>query len=265
MTCNLQMVTDQSAGKFSLNSMIAREDIRSYPLDNMKHLGEVLLATRRHRLLPMHPHWQIKQVNTLDGVRYIDRCNAFGGRGSGSIWIVVYADDSFKVVESSAQMYYAPFNQRMPIDQVKLLDLWSELGIPFKQKKQVNGAPLTIIGIEVDPNAMTFTMPEQARLDLIHEIETFVSPPTQSKGAKHTLRDWQRLAGWLNWAFNVFPLLRPCLNNFYPKIVWATEHLRTSSGIHLLNASDWDSGSADVTIYCDASSIRCSRRPHFLL
>jgi hypothetical protein len=25
------------------------------------------------------------------------------------------------------------------------------------------------------------------------------------------------MGGWLNWAFNVFPLLHPCLNDFYPK------------------------------------------------
>ena len=37
------MVTDQSAGNFSLNSMIARDDIKGYPLDSMKHLGEELL------------------------------------------------------------------------------------------------------------------------------------------------------------------------------------------------------------------------------
>ena len=40
---DLCMVTDQSASKFSLNSMIACDDIKGYPLDNMKHLGEQLL------------------------------------------------------------------------------------------------------------------------------------------------------------------------------------------------------------------------------
>ena len=87
---NLRMVTDQSTGAFSLNSMISRDNICSYPLDNMKHLGEVLLETWRclghdvtltlfkpdiaeaYQLLPVHPHWQIKQVNTLHGLRYVD-------------------------------------------------------------------------------------------------------------------------------------------------------------------------------------------------
>ena len=39
----LRMVTNHSAGPFSLNSMIPRCDIMAYPLDNMKHLGEVLM------------------------------------------------------------------------------------------------------------------------------------------------------------------------------------------------------------------------------
>jgi hypothetical protein len=43
---NLQLVTNHSAGDYSLNSMIKREDIIGYPLDNMTHLGEMLLRKR---------------------------------------------------------------------------------------------------------------------------------------------------------------------------------------------------------------------------
>ena len=305
----LRMVTDHSSGPFSLNSMIPRCDIMAYPLDNMKHLGEVLLDLRRkvghdvpltvfksdvaeaYRLLPMHVKWQIKQVNTVGDLRYVDRRNAFGGRGSGSIWIafnslvtwiarheknisnlLVYADDSFKVVETSSLIYYKPFDQYLPCDQVKLLSLWEELGIPFKQKKQLSGSPLTIIGIDVDPNAMTFTLPPTARADLVREIEEFCAFRPNTHGTKHTLREWQRLAGWLNWSFNVFPLLRPSLNNVYPKIagkdlpnaqiwvncavrddlLWAASQIKINSGVFLLRASDWNPSDADTVIYCDA-------------
>jgi hypothetical protein len=302
------MVTDQSAGPFSLNSMIARDDIKGYPLDNMKHLGEQLLLFRQafpdeslilfksdvaeaYRLLPVHPLWQIKQVNTIDGHRSVDRCNAFGGRASGCIWIsvnglvtwiarnvrkiprlLVYSDDSFSVVKASSLVEYKPFKKLMPADQVMLMDLWTELGIPFKEKKQIFGAPLTIIGIEVDPNAMTFTLPESARLDLLSGIEKFCSIPLNSRGARHTLREWQRLAGWINWGFNVYPLLRPCLNSFYAKISgkdapnasiwvnnlirddlrWAANHIKSSSGVYLLRSLDWGLDDSDLTIYCDA-------------
>ena len=45
---DLQMVTHQSAGKYSLNSMIPRDDVIGYPLDNLCHLGEFLLSMHRH-------------------------------------------------------------------------------------------------------------------------------------------------------------------------------------------------------------------------
>ncbi|KAF8218826.1 hypothetical protein L208DRAFT_1346872 [Tricholoma matsutake] len=40
----LRMVINQSAGKYALNSMIRHEDVRGFPLDNMRHLGKGLLA-----------------------------------------------------------------------------------------------------------------------------------------------------------------------------------------------------------------------------
>ena len=78
------MVINQSAGEFAPNTMIKREHIRGFPLDNMKHLRAGLLARHREKtdksfviyksdvseaycLLPMHPLWQIKQVITIDG------------------------------------------------------------------------------------------------------------------------------------------------------------------------------------------------------
>jgi len=128
---DLQMVTDQSARKYSLNSRILREDIIGYPLDNLQHLGEFLLSmhhqapdsprilyksdvAKAYHLLPVHPYWQIKQVNCVAGGLHIDRNNAFGGCASGCNWIAfmalvswivkkkhniellgTYADDSF--------------------------------------------------------------------------------------------------------------------------------------------------------------------------
>ena len=306
---DLRLVTDHSSGPFSLNSMIQHSDISGYPLDNLKHLGEILLdlhhktksttplivfksdVSEAYRLLPVHKKWQIKQVNTFDGLRYVDRCNAFGGRASGSLWIsfnslvtwiaryvkgiddlLVYVDDSFKIVPASTMSYYEPFNKSIPKDQIALLNLWEEIGIPFKERKQISGTPLTVIGIEVDPNKLSFTLSEKARTDLLAHVEDFCALSHNSRGAKFTLRQWQRLAGWLNWSFNVFPLLRPCLNNFYPKISgkdrpnaeiwvnnvvrddlqWASKHIKVSSGIYILRSLKWDESDADRVIYCDA-------------
>jgi hypothetical protein len=44
---DLRMVIDHSAGPFSLNSMINYSLVTRYPLDNMTHIGEMLLAHHR--------------------------------------------------------------------------------------------------------------------------------------------------------------------------------------------------------------------------
>lgn len=73
---DLHLVTDHSAGSFSLNSMINHSQVMGFPLDNMRHLGEMLLdicqtvgnvlimlwksdIADAYRLLPMSPFWQI--------------------------------------------------------------------------------------------------------------------------------------------------------------------------------------------------------------
>jgi len=79
----LQMVINQSTGQYAPNLMIKWEDVKGFPLDNMRHLGEGLLTCHQAKpdqlfilfksdvaeaycLLPMHPLWQIKQVVTID-------------------------------------------------------------------------------------------------------------------------------------------------------------------------------------------------------
>ena len=47
-----------------------------------------------------------------------------------------------------------------------LLKLWL-LGVPHKLKKQVNSGKLTVLGIEVDANEMTFTLSEDSKEKLI--------------------------------------------------------------------------------------------------
>ena len=79
---DLRMVMDHSAGPFSLNNMIDHSQVTGFPLDNLRHLGEMLLDVQHssgnlpltlwksdisdvYRLLPMHPLWQLKQYFTL--------------------------------------------------------------------------------------------------------------------------------------------------------------------------------------------------------
>jgi hypothetical protein len=305
---DLRLVTDHSAGLFSLNSMIDRNQVTGFPLDNVRHLGEMLLDVRRsignvpltlwksdisdaYRLLPMNPYWQLKQVITVDGQRYVDRNLAFGSSGSPAIfisfnslvaWIAKYVigidyisnyvDDSSGCNLSGHTLYYAPYNRDLPLHQTHLLQLWDELGIPHKERKQVSGSPLTIIGIEVDPNRMTLTLPEPARTRLLDELHFWTAKPPKSSSGSFKLKHWERMTGWFNWSLNVFPHLRPALNNVYAKmggkkkrdqrvyinnairsdLMWAIHHIMASDGVHLLKSLAWTPAAADFVIYCDA-------------
>lgn len=241
---DLRLVTDQSYGNYSLNSMIRHDKVTGYPLDNMVHFGEMLMdlernepgeqrvASEAYRILPMHPYWQIKQVNRIDDEYYVDRCNAFGGCGAGAIFISVnslvawiakeikriqylgnYVDDSSGCGRKDDYLTYEPYGKAYPREQVILLKLWDELGIPHKPHKQIHGSPLPIIGITVDVNELSFAFSVEAKEALLNELEWWCKP-----GRKERLRRWYQMGGWMNWALNVYPRIRPALNNFYPKL-----------------------------------------------
>ena len=203
---DLRLVTDHSTGPYSLNSMIDHSKVTGFPLDNVCHHGEMLYDVRRsignvsltlwksdiadaYRLLPMSPYWQIKQIITIDGQRYVDHNLAFGSSGSPGIfisfnslvaWIAKhvkgidylfdYVDDSLGCNLLGDTQYYEPYQKYLLTNQTRLLLLWDELGIPHKPHKQIFGNPLTIIGIDVDANRMTLTLPQESRLRLIDEL-----------------------------------------------------------------------------------------------
>ena len=107
--------------------------------------------------------------------------------------------------------------------------MWDELGIPHKQEKQVHGKKLTVLGIAVDVEEMLFKLTEEARVHLMKELEEW-----SQHGVRKRVKEWQRVAGWINWALNVYPLLHPALNNIYAKLrgkdqdvkVWANVAMR---------------------------------------
>jgi hypothetical protein len=222
----------------------------------------------------------------VDNEYHVDRCNIFGGCGAGALFISVdslvawivkeikkirylmnYVDDLSGCGKENDYLTYEPYGISMPRDQVTLLLLWDELGIPHKPHKQVNGSPLTIIGISVDPNKLSLTLPDEAKGLLTKELQWWCKP-----GRKEKLCRWYQMGGWMNWALNVYPRLKPALNNFYPKLkgrrdstslicvnnsirydfLWALKVLDNSPGVHLLKSVYWDVDDATLTVYCDA-------------
>ncbi|GAW10444.1 DNA RNA polymerase [Lentinula edodes] len=93
--------------------------------------------------------------------------------------------------------------------------------------------------------------------------------------SSHTTQ-FQVLTGWINWSFNVFPLLRPALCNIYDKmsgksqphadiylnkalkedLAWLARRLNSAPGILFFEAYDWNPLiETNMTIYCDASKL----------
>jgi hypothetical protein len=145
----LRLVNHHSFGPHALNNLIPKDD-RSIRLDNLHDFGKALRHFHsRHnrgpawvfksdvknafRLLPLHRHWQIRQIITLmEGktkLRMVDCCACFGSGGSPHIWcsffgciiwiaIVVkgitdifhYMDDAFGFDDNLDLALYAPYN-----------------------------------------------------------------------------------------------------------------------------------------------------------
>jgi hypothetical protein len=308
-TNQLRLVTDQSAGTHSLNSLIP-DDSRSVRFDNLHDLGSALRhfhrqhgrgprwlfksdVSKAYRLLPMHPHWQIRQVleEPKDGEmqKRVDRCGVFGNAAmvrtfcyffGAIVWVAInrrsinnlfhYIDDANGFDDSEELVLYPPYQELYPAKQVKLLELWDELGIPHQKQKQVFGRSLEIVGLQVDADAMRITMSAERREQLTKGIEDFL----EGEGRRRMLVDWQRLAGWMQWAVNAYPLLRPAVTPLYDKMAgktqkkayvminkevrvalgWFVERLATTDGVSILDAEEWGHEEADLVIYCDAST-----------
>jgi hypothetical protein len=224
---------------------------------------------------------------TIDEDRHVDRCTSFGGRGSCRdytafmglvLWVAIfikfladlfgYIDDNFSFDEEGNIAWYTPYQCYYPSKQAKLLELWDEIGLPHDKSKQEYALTLHIIGFMVDPNLMRVSMDEEDRIRLIRQVSEFLA--TAPGGTRRTLWEFQQLAGWMNWSFNVFPLLKPALSNVYVKIGGKTEshakifvskavirdldwfilHAQKSDGIYLFEEIDWNE--ADVMAYSDA-------------
>ncbi|KAF9003626.1 hypothetical protein BDQ17DRAFT_1171017, partial [Cyathus striatus] len=124
-----------------------------------------------------------------------------------------YSDDLFGADRAFNICWYEPYHTLLPSKQVQLLYLWDELGIPHQHEKQLSGSSLTIIGFVVDANCLTISLDSAKWEELISFISWFCSLAP----IKHPLKEFQRLARWINWILNIFPLLHSGLFSIYQK------------------------------------------------
>ena len=306
-TDSLRLINDQSDGEFSPNSMISREDIAGTCMDGIKSLGASLRAFRRkhgddielimhksdvqgaYRNIPMAPMWQLKQAVAFENRKHIDHCNCFGCRGSYYVYLAFislvcwiarymkgiedlkcYIDDNCSFARLGDVKYYPKYRRYFPTDQTKLLELWDEIGLPHEEKKQIYGPVIPFIGFDIDPNAMTVSINDERKNDLLNKVRDFAK-----SGKRRSLKDFQSIAGHVNWSLAVFPLLKPALSAIYAKmagktqsmasifvnnavreqLLWFAKHAQDSDGIFLLKSVVWDPtvDLADATIcYTDA-------------
>ena len=98
------LINDQSAGKFSPNSMIHPNNVAGTCMDNIKSLGASLHADQEkfgneelvmfkadiqeaYCLLWMSPEWQAKQVITCGERQHLDFCNCFRNWASYKVFL----------------------------------------------------------------------------------------------------------------------------------------------------------------------------------
>ncbi|KAF9242255.1 hypothetical protein BU15DRAFT_72791 [Melanogaster broomeanus] len=186
------------------------------------------------------------------------------------LFLLIYVDDSFSFQCRGQMTFYKKYGKHLPSNLTKLLHLWDFFGLPHEPWKQIFGSELLIIGFNVEPNLMRVRMSDESCLQLISVLRDFAQ-----HGMRHTLRDFQQIAGYLNWALNVYPMLRPGLCAVYAKtsgksqhkaliwvnrdvereLTWAVDHLLHSKGICFLKSVSWcynDLPESVVHVYCDA-------------
>jgi hypothetical protein len=295
-----RVVNDHSAS--GLNDSIPRSEAK-VQYDDMRTFGQVMYDAKQAHLyedlvtwksdvssaflnLPAHPIYQLRQVVEVDEIRRIIHRLVFGNRGSPRCWCSVaglmcwlgikkfdiknlhdFMDDFFSWAQALDFVLYKGISRPRP--QARLLMLWDEIGCPWVEKKQEFGKQQKIIGFFVDINQGTITLPDDAISEIIATVKSFLDTPDR----RPSLREWLRVGGHLNWVFNVLPLGRPALGEFYRKVAgksfmnagialnaevirdmkWLLQVIPRAIGVHFVDATHWDDYEADFVLWTDAS------------
>jgi hypothetical protein len=176
-------------------------------------------------------------------------------------------DDYFGWDYEDNMIFY--HGQWWPGRQVKLLRFWEHISCPFDDEKQKHGRQLKIIGFWVNIEDGSISLSPSSITDIVEKINQFMLTPNR----KPLLRDWQRLAGHLNWLLNVLPWGRPALSELYHKIsgkthpsrgvfinaevksnlTWLASIIPRSIGVRFVDSGQWADSEADLVVWTDAS------------
>ena len=149
----------------------------------------------------------------------------------------------------------------------------------YEDQKQEFGSTLCVIGFIVNPNTMTITIPDDAHAKLLSSISDFVN--IANTDCHHTLRKFQALAGYMNWALNVYILGHPGLSTLYSKIAsktranthiylntsiicelhWLSGYIPSAPPLRILSPISWDlrearsAGLHQLEVFTDVSPL----------
>jgi len=114
----------------------------------------------------------------------------------GIQYLATYVDDSSGFDLEDDFLFYEPYDVSFPHHQTLLLRLWDELSIPHKRKKQIFGAVIPVIGIDVNPNAMTLSLSKEKCSDICDALYSWSIKPASNTKSNYQLKYWQQMRGW---------------------------------------------------------------------
>lgn len=252
------------------------------------------------RNIPVSPYWQLKQIHRIRitekgrhrWIYYVDRRLSLGGRCSPIIFCTlincimfcakvtlalefpsIFVDDAFGL-DTTGLTYpvsHPKTNETrlVPLQQARILIAWTHVGMPWSWAKQESSdVELVILGHLVNAVEGSVTLPSVKKLEFAATVDAFLSssfPP---------LVEWQRIAGYAQWACYTIPLAKFALQPLYDKmqgksfrrkgipvsvhvkkhLSWFVAELLAAPPLSFLDPclDEWDESSADLVIFTDA-------------
>ncbi|KAK4704172.1 hypothetical protein P7C70_g2031, partial [Phenoliferia sp. Uapishka_3] len=254
----------------------------------------------------MHTAWQYRQAIAVsykqpDGSRkiryHIEWRGAFGSRGTPYLWTsimaallwivqqrgdvenpVAYMDDALGYDTSGilVERTYNGVTKAIPLEMAATLDVWKEHDVPFNGfEKAEFGRSLTTLGIQLDLDALTASLPAASIDKFAVEVADFLATENRAPALKR----WRSITGYGSHVCTVVPHARLWLTPLYEKLSFPNgtpksralagvfinqpcreslekivQELQRGEPLSLLDPglTEWKEEDADLVIYTDA-------------